>query len=206
MSRMPLDTPITASIRESHRCFRRLSHQRYRNASFERELPPAAPHVAGEVVLGALAPELLHAAVGRHAVARVQAHRRGVDDARVPDGEDHGHAESPARPRAGDQRVLVLDVDDLGPLAGGDPADPERGVAVEDGVGEPLRRHGRPARRGLQRKREPHDAEAVAFLARGPSVVGRDHRDPVAALQRGPGPEPRRSTPRRRAPTAGSTR
>src|SRR5439155_18252116 len=57
------------------------------------ELPPRVLHVQGEVLLGALPPELPHAAVGRHSVVMVETDGRGVDDRAVADREKDGHAQ-----------------------------------------------------------------------------------------------------------------
>src|SRR5204862_6060403 len=143
--------------------------------------------VEGEVLLGALAPELADAAVRWLPIVVVQAERRRVDDGAVADRQEDREAEQPPGERRGDERVLVLRVDDLGALAPGDAGDGEPGPRVEERVREPLRGRERSSRRQPHGKRKPHDRHALALLAPRRAVVRRHDGDAVAAAGHGAG-------------------
>ena len=143
--------------------------------------------VEGEVLLGALAPELADAAVRRPPIVVVQAERRRVDDGSVADRQEDREAEQPPGERRGDERVLVLRVNDLGALAPGDAGDGEPGPRVEERVREPLRGRERSSRRQPHGKRKPHDRHALALLAPRRAVVRRHDGDAVAAAGHGAG-------------------
>ncbi len=145
------------------------------------ELLAGIPDVEPEVFLGALAPELAHAAVGRHAVVVVETHRRRVDDRAVADREKHGDPQQATGDRRGDQRVLVLGVDDVGALAPGHTADGDRRPQVEERIRQPLRRRRPPPGNQPSRERKPDNAHAAPLLARGGAPVRRHHGYPVTA-------------------------
>src|SRR5439155_13098411 len=151
------------------------------------ELPARILHVECEVLFRALAPQLAHAAVGRHPVVVVETEGRRVDDRPVADGKEDGNAEQPSRDRGRNERVLVLRMDHVRASPLRCTEDSERRPGVEERVREPLRGRRTPSRLELLGKGEPDDADAVGFLAwRGAPVRCHD-RYAVAAPGQGTG-------------------
>src|SRR5207237_2127840 len=130
------------------------------------QAPATTAHVLVEIGDRALAPELPDSAVGWTAVVLVQAHRRRIDEARVPNGHEHRAPGQPVCNDARHEHVLVLDVDDVDVLGTHQARELQARGEIRDRVQEKFLRPERAARRpgSAARQPEPPDPKALALL------------------------------------------